>query len=149
MKKNICLLFIVSILIAGCQEKLIKTHGIAYLEQREKLIIVNETNKNDTVKILGNPSTKGMQDKNLWIYIERTNTRGKIFRLGKKHLMKNNVLVLEFNKYGILSRKEFYDKNKMNKVEFAKDETENEIMKENFIFSFLSSVRQKMMNKRD
>ena len=36
----------------------------------------------------------------------------------------------------------------MNKVTFAKDITENEIRKENFIYSFLSSVRQKMEAKR-
>ena len=63
-------------------------------------------------------------------------------------LKKNNVLVLEFNKYGILTKKEFYNKEMMNKVSFAKDVTENEILKENFIYSFLSSIRQKMAIKK-
>lgn len=149
MKKSIFLLLVICFFITSCkQNKVIKTHGIAYLDKREKLIIVNKFNKNDTVKILGQPSTKGMDDNNLWIYIERTNAKGKIFKLGKTYLLKNNVLVLEFDKYGILIRKEFYDKKKMNKLTFAKNETENEIMKENFIYSFLSSVRQKMINKR-
>ena len=149
MKKSIFLLLIICFFITSCkQNKVIKTHGIAYLDKREKLIIVNKFNKNDTVKILGQPSTKGMNDNNLWIYIERTNAKGKIFKLGKTYILKNNVLVLEFDKYGILIRKEFYDKKKMNKLTFAKNETENEIMKENFIYSFLSSVRQKMINKR-
>tara|TARA_B100000579_G_C22693842_1_gene786406 strand:- start:96 stop:548 length:453 start_codon:yes stop_codon:yes gene_type:complete len=149
MKKNTYLFILIYFFITGCQQnKVIKTHGIAYLENREKLIIVKESNKNDTVKILGQPSTKGMNDQNLWIYIERTNTRGKMIKLGKTYLVKNNVLVLEFDKYGILIRKEFYDKNEMNRIAFAKDETENEIMKENFIYSFLSSVRQKMLNRR-
>ena len=149
MKKNIFLLLTISLFIISCSQKdVIKTHGIAYLDKREKLIIVNKTNKNDILMLLGQPSTRGMDDKNLWIYIERTNVKGAIFKLGKNHLLKNNVLVLEFNSYGILSRKEFYDKEKMNKLTFAKNETENEIMKENFIYSFLSSVRQKMINKR-
>ena len=86
----------------GCnQNEVIKTHGIAYLEKREKLIIVNETNKNDTISILGQPSTKGMVEDNLWIYIERTITRGKLLKLGKNYIKKNNVLVIEFDKYGI------------------------------------------------
>ena len=89
-----------------------------------------------------------MTDENLWIYIERTNSRGKILKLGKDYTKKNNVLVLEFDKYGILAKKEFYNKDMMNKVSFAKDVTENEILKENFIYSFLSSVRQKMLSKR-
>ena len=74
-------------------------------------------------------------------------TRGKLLKLGRNYLKKNNVLVLEFDKYGILVRKEFYNKDQMNKIKFAKNETENELRKENFIYSFLSSVRQKMMTK--
>jgi len=89
-----------------------------------------------------------MIDDNLWIYIERTRTRGKLLKLGRNYLLKNNVLVLEFDKYGILQRKEFYNKKKMNEIKFAKNQTENEIRKENFIYSFLSSVRQKMLSKR-
>ena len=148
MKKNIYLLGFFLLFIFGCQQKeVIKTHGVAYLKNREKLIIVNESNKNDTVSILGQPSTKGMVDDNLWIYIERTRTRGKLLKFGRNYLKKNNVLVLEFDKYGILKKKEFYDKTKMNKISFAKDITENELRKENFIYSFLSSVRQKMLTK--
>ena len=148
MKKNIYLLGFFLLFIFGCQQKeVIKTHGVAYLKNREKLIIVNESNKNDTVSILGQPSTKGMVDDNLWIYIERTRTRGKLLKFGRNYLKKNNVLVLEFDKYGILKKKEFYDKSNMNKISFAKDITENELRKENFIYSFLSSVRQKMLTK--
>ena len=47
-----------------------------------------------------------------------------------------------------LLQKKFYNKNDMQKITFAKNITENEIRKENFIFSFLSSVRQKMQTKR-
>jgi len=149
MKKYIYLLFIVLFFITACQPKEItKTHGIAYLEKREKLIVVNKSNKNDTVNVLGQPSTKGMTDDNLWIYIERTTTRGALLKLGKNYLKKNNVLILEFNKYGILAKKEFYNKDDMKKISFSKDVTNNEIMKENFIYSFLSSVRQKMITKR-
>ena len=149
MKKYIYLLGIILFFLIGCnQNEVIKTHGIAYLDKREKLIIVNKTNKNDTISILGQPSTKGIADDNLWIYIERTITRGKKLKLGRNYLKKNNTLIIEFDKYGIVKRKEFYNKEKMNKISFAKNETENEIRKENFIHSFLSSVRQKMLTKR-
>jgi len=89
-----------------------------------------------------------MTNNNLWIYIERTKTQGKLIKLGRKYLKKNNVLVLEFNKFGVLSKKEFYDKESMNEIKFAKTITENEIRKENFIYSFLSSVREKMESKK-
>ena len=149
MKKNIYLLGIILFVIIGCQRhEVIKTHGISYLDKREKLIIVNKTNKNDAITILGQPATKGIVDDNLWIYIERTRTRGKLFKLGRNDLKKNNVLVLDFDKYGILKKKEFYNKEKMNKIKFAKNITKNEVRRENFIYSFLSSVRQKMLIKR-
>ena len=149
MKKYIYLSVIISFFITACQQKEVtKTHGIAYLEKREKLIVVNKSNKNDTINILGQPSTKGMTDDNLWIYIERTTTRGSLFMLGRSYLKKNNVLVLEFDKYGILTKKEFYNKKKMKKISFAKNVTENEIRKENFIQGFLSSVRQKMEQRK-
>jgi len=149
MKKNIFLYIFIFLFTHGCgQNEVIKTHGVAYLDKREKLVIINETNKNDAIQVLGHPSTKGMLDDNLWIYIERTRTRGKLLKLGRNYLLKNNVLVLEFDKYGILKRKEFYNKKKMNEIKFAKNKTENELRKENFIYSFLSSVRQKMLSKR-
>jgi len=149
MKKKLFLFIFIFLFTYNCsQNEVIKTHGVAYLNKREKLVIVNETNKNDAMKILGHPSTKGMLNDDLWIYIERTRTRGKLLKLGRNYLVKNNVLVLEFDKYGILKRKEFYNKKEMNEIKFAKNQTENELRKENFIYSFLSSVRQKMLSKR-
>ena len=149
MIKNVYLLVIILFFITACQQnEVIKTHGIAYLDKREKLIIINKSNKNDTVNILGQPSTKGMTNDNLWIYIERTITRGKLLKFGRNYIKKNNVLVLEFDKYGIVKKKEFYDKEKMKNVDFAKNITENDIRKQNFIYSFLSSIRQKMLTKR-
>ena len=149
MQKTIFFLLISLIFFTGCQRnEVIKTHGIAYLEKREKLIVVKKSNKNDAITILGHPATKGMTDDNMWIYIERTKTRGTLLKLGRNYLKKNNVLILEFDKYGILTKKEFYDKEKMQEVNFAKAITENDVRKENFIYSFLSSIRQKMESKQ-
>ena len=147
--KKILYIFLILIFTKACQRnEIIKTHGISYLEKREKLIFVNKTNKNDTIKLFGEPSTRGMTDDNVWIYIERTITKGKILKLGKNELTKNNVLVLEFDKYGILKEKDFYNKDSMKNLTFAKEVTENKIKKENFIYGFLSSVRQKMLTKK-
>ena len=110
--------------------------------------MINKSNKNDAIQVLGQPATRGMTNDNLWIYIERTRTRGKLLKLGRNYLKKNNVLVLEFDKYGVLSSKEFYDKEKMQNLKFTKAITTNDIRKENFIYSFLSSIRQKMESKR-
>ena len=121
IKKNLYLLLILLFVAACQQQQVIKTHGISYLEKRQKLIIVNESNKNDTINIFGQPSTKGMTDDNLWIYIERTITRGKMLKFGRNYLKKNNALVLEFDKYGILKKKKprvVYQS--LNKIELKK-----------------------------
>jgi len=149
IKKNIFYLLISATLLISCQRnQLIHTHGVAYLDKREKLIIVEKSNKNDVINILGNPATMGLSNNNLWIYIERTRTRGKLLKLGRNYLKKNNVLVLEFDKYGILRDKKFFDKDDMKDIKFAKAVTENELRKENFIYGFLSSIRQKMQTKK-
>jgi outer membrane protein assembly factor BamE (lipoprotein component of BamABCDE complex) len=149
IKKTIFFLLASLIFFIGCQrQEVIKTHGVAYLDKREKLIVVNKSNKNDAIEVLGHPATKGMTDDNLWIYIERTKTRGKLLKLGRSYLKKNNVLILEFDKYGVLNKKEFYDKESMKQINFAKAITENDARKENFIYSFLSSIRQKMESKK-
>ena len=149
MKTNFIFLTFILLFLSHCQrDDVINTHGLSYLEKREKVITVNKTNKNDAIKYLGQPATKGMTNKNLWIYIERTQTKGKFFKLGTNQLIKNNVLVLNFNKYGVLNKKTFFDINDMNKINFAENETFNDAKSENFIYSFLSSVRQKMINKR-
>ena len=133
----------------NCQKnKVVKSHGIFYLENRDKLLKVNDTNTNDVNKILGRPHTVSLQDKNTWLYIERTRTRGNITKLGKNVLLNNNVLVVKFNQYGILEEKILYNKKDMNKYKFAEAVTENEIRKGNFIESFLSSIRAKMYSNR-
>ena len=149
MKKIIICLSIILFFLVECQRvQVVKTHGLSYLEKREKLIDVNKSNKNDAIRLLGQPATKGMTDDNLWIYIERTKARGKLLQLGRTYLVKNNVLVLEFDKYGVLNKKSLYNKDDMKKLNFASDITENDVRKENFIYSFLSSIRQKMEVKR-
>jgi outer membrane protein assembly factor BamE (lipoprotein component of BamABCDE complex) len=149
MLKNVTIILIFLIIISGCQRnELIKTHGISYLEKREAQLAINKSNKNDVIQIMGQPATKGLNDENLWIYIERTKTRGNVLKMGKSYLKKNNVLVLEFNKYGVLVKKDLFNKDDMNKLTFAKATTANEVKKENFIVGFLSSIRQKMEAKK-
>mgnify|MGYP001223713700 CR=1 FL=1 len=48
--------------------------------------------------------------KDIWIYIERVTGKGKYHKLGKPILLKNNVAVLEFDKYGVLKDKKIYNK---------------------------------------
>ena len=107
-----------------------------------KKIKINSTNKNDIVKIFGEPSTKSTFDNDVWIYIERKITNTHLF--GKRELIINNVLVLEIDNRGLLAKIEFYDIEDMNKINFEKSKTEIAYWKRSFIYDFLSSMRQKI-----
>jgi len=92
------LIFIISIFLISCStNKVIKKHGIAGLKLKTNKIYVNKSNKNDISNILGPPSTKSNFDENLWIYIERKKINQSVFKLGKRKIYSNNVLVLKFS----------------------------------------------------
>ena len=117
-------------------------HGVYFIEKKMKKIQVNSTNKNDIVKIFGEPSTRSTFDNDVWIYIERKITNTHL--LGKRELIINNVLVLEIDELGLLAKIEFYNIDDMNKLKFDKDNTEINYGKRGFVYDFLSSMRQKI-----
>ena len=123
---------------------MVKHHGVPYLEKKQASLIINKSNKNDIRKTLGNPSTKSKFDNDVWIYIERKQTQSKLKNLGRMKIYENNVLVLEIDKYGILKKMDFYDKNDMNEIKVTKNETGKIFSKNSFIYDFMSSLRQKV-----
>ena len=137
--------FFFFIILTNCQLKdPIKSHGIIYLENRSNKLEVKKTNKNDVVKIIGKPHIKDSSTTDTWIYFERILTKGKFHKLGQHILSENNILVLDFNKYGVLENKNFLDKKSMNKLNFSELQTENIMTEKSFVQKFLQSVRQKM-----
>ena len=137
------LLISLFIIITNCSLNLVDDHhGVYFIEKKMKKIQVNSTNKNDIVKIFGEPSTKSTFDNDVWIYIERKITNTHL--LGKRELIINNVLVLEIDDRGLLAKMDFYNIENMNKINFDKGSTEISYGKRNFIYSFLSSMRQKI-----
>ena len=125
-----------------------KSHGINFLENREKTLSIGKTNKNDVIRLIGNPHSTSIKDKDTWIYFERTITRGKLVKLGQNVLKNNNILELKFDKYGVLKNKRIYKKEAMNKLSYSERETENNVSQQSFVGKFLSSIRQKMYGKR-
>ena len=107
-------------------------------------MIVNSSNTNDIVQLLGPPSTKSTFDNDMWIYIERVTTSSKILKLGKKDLITNNVLILEINNKGMLSQKIFLDKGKMNNIKFTDEFTELSATQRGYVYDFLRTLRKKM-----
>tara|TARA_B110000116_G_C16376333_1_gene376475 strand:+ start:56 stop:526 length:471 start_codon:yes stop_codon:yes gene_type:complete len=144
MKKY--LLIIVSFfLITNCSlNKVVKHHGVHFLEKKQEKLILNSSNKNDIIKLLGAPSTTSTFDKDLWIFIERNTSSSRLIKLGKKKLLDNNVLVLEIDNKGILVGKIFLNKNNMQKIKFSKHFTKMSLSKQTFVYDFLNSMRQKI-----
>ena len=150
--KNFFLFLIVFVIITNCTlNKVIKHHGVHFLEKKQEKLVIKDTNKNDIISILGPPSTSSTFDNDLWIYIERNTSSSRLSKLGKRKLLTNNVLVLEIDNRGILVEKIFLNKDDMEKIEFSEDSIEMSLLKRSFVYHFLSSVRQKIndpLNKR-
>tara|TARA_Y100000996_G_scaffold407759_1_gene385781 strand:+ start:626 stop:1093 length:468 start_codon:yes stop_codon:yes gene_type:complete len=147
--KNLFVFFIFFILLSCQLKEPYKNHGIIFLENRSKKLVVNTSNKNDVLKIIGQPHSKSISDENEWVYFERILTKGGYHKLGQNVLKSNNVLIINFDKYGILKNKKFLNKYDKKTVKFSKDNTENELSKKSFVEKFLNSVRSKMYSNRD
>ena len=124
--------------------KVVKHHGVHYLEKKQKKLVILEDNLNDVRQFLGPPSTKDYFDNDIWVYIERKTTVSNLASLGKRRILKNNVLVLEFDSRGILVKKQFYDKDQMNKIKISENKTSVLNKKDTFIKSILVGLRQKI-----
>tara|TARA_B100001121_G_C18168451_1_gene380133 strand:+ start:58 stop:528 length:471 start_codon:yes stop_codon:yes gene_type:complete len=147
--KKFLLLFLFFILI-GCQfQEPLKTHGIMYIENRSEKLTIDKSNKNDVIRIMGQPQIKDDQSSGeTWIYIERVLTKGKFLRLGQHIVKTNNILVLNFSKYGILEEKNLLNKEDRNDIQFSMKNTENNISQKSFVQKFLQSIKTKMYSNR-
>ena len=124
--------------------KVKNNHGVLSLEKKINKITIDKSNKNDIINIFGPPSTKSTFDNNIWIYIERTQSQSGIKKFGRMEISKNDVLVLEINNFGILKKKEFYNKDDMEKIKIVEATTEAGFKRNSFIYEFMSSMRQKI-----
>jgi len=143
--KKLFIFFIISLFISACTlKKVEKHHGVHFLNKKQEKLTVNQSNKNDILKLLGSPSSKSTFDNDLWIYIERKADNSSLIKFGKEKIFLNNVLILEINSMGILEKKEFLDLDDMKDIKFTEQTTENQYKKNTFLYDFLSSMRQKI-----
>ena len=147
---HILIFLIISFFILNnCQfQEPSQNHGILFLENRSNKLVVKVSNKNDVLKVIGQPHSKSQNEEDQWIYIERIFTKGEYHKLGQNVLKENNVLLLSFDKYGVLIDKQFLDINDNKKVSFSEKTTENKLSQKSFVQNFLSSIRAKMYGKR-
>ena len=127
---------------------MVQHHGVHNLEKKQEKLKINQSNKNDILKIIGPPSTKSTFENDVYIYIERKTSSSKLSKLGKKVLIVNNVLILDINQKGLLVKKEFYNKDDMNKIKFDEKETKTDYSKNSFIYNFFYTLRQRIDDPR-
>ena len=134
-----------ALVVTNCSlKKVVKHHGVPFLEKKQKQLIIDKSTSNDVRKILGTPSTRSKFDNDIWIYIERKQTQSKLSNLGRMKIFKNDILVIEIDNYGILKKKEFYNMEDMKKIKVVEDTTEATFARNSFIYDFMSSMRQKI-----
>ena len=134
-----------ALVVTNCSfKKVVKHHGVPFLEKKQKQLIINKSTSNDVRKILGTPSTQSKFDNDIWIYIERKQTQSKLSNLGRMKIFKNDVLVLEIDNYGVLKKKDFYNMEDMKKIKVVEETTEASFSRNSFIYDFMSSMRQKI-----
>ena len=139
------LLIILTLFLANCKlNKIVNHHGIHNLELKSAELIVNQTNVNDIKRILGPPSSKSYFDNDIIIYLERKTSNSKLLKLGKRKLLANNVLLLEIDNKGMLIKKDFLNKDDLNKLKISQKVTGIKTGKESFIKEALSNVINKL-----
>ena len=142
---RILFILTLSIYLTGCKlNKIVNHHGVHNLEAKSNELSLNVTNINEINSLLGPPSTKSYFNNEVLIYLERKTSNSKLLKLGKKKLIANNVLLLEINSKGMLVKKEFLNREDLNKINFSKKTTSANVENESFIYKALYGIRTKI-----
>ena len=141
--KNIFLIPFFLFIINCSVNKVSNSHGTRFVDTKYNKIMINKTNKNDVRKLIGPPSSISKFTGN-WFYIERKKTNQSIFRFGKKKIFENNIIILEFNSMGMVSKKDLLNINDMNDIKISKEITTKKYGKDNALYDIFSSLRDKL-----
>ena len=132
-------------IISSCSSgKVVNTHGNNLINITNSKLIVNKTNKNDIIDLLGPPSSKSSFNDNIWIYIETKKQSTSLFKIGSRKLIKSNVLVVRLNERGVLKKKDYYNIDDMNKIKFSEQVTKSGYDKNSYVYGVLRSLRDKI-----
>ncbi len=137
------LLFIFLFTLNCTLNKVSNFHGSRFVDTKYNKILLNKSNKNDVRKLIGPPSSKS-NFKDIWFYIERKQVNQSLFKLGKKKISTNNVIILEFNEVGIVSKKELLNLENMNDLTIIEENTKKKFGQDNALYNILSSLRDKV-----
>ena len=141
--RNLFLLVIFFFTLNCSINKVSNLHGFRFIDTKLEKIELNISNKNDVRKIIGPPSSISAFDET-WLYFERKKTNQSLFKLGKKKISRNNILIIEFNKMGLVKDKVLLDLNDMNDIKIAEKKTKKDFSQDSFVYNLLSTLRDKI-----
>lgn len=136
-------MFLLTVLSCGLKN-VNEIHGVNNLQVKSSNLKINKSNKNDVIRILGPTILIDKNNKNIWQYIEVRQSKNKF---GKKTIIRNNLLIIKFNKYGIVENKIFLDQKDMKNLDFDEDITKGIAVKDTFLKRVLNSTRKRFLNK--
>jgi outer membrane protein assembly factor BamE (lipoprotein component of BamABCDE complex) len=139
--KNLIIISLAALTTLSCALKdNIKLSGIANLVEKEKILKINKTNKNDVIKLLGSSVFLDYTKENTWVYGE-TIIKRKWY--GSNKILKSTILYLDFNNRGVLIDKEILDKKEVQNIDFSKANTLSKSLNTSFSKKFFSSMRKR------
>ena len=136
-------IFIFFFILNCTSNKASNNHGFRFIQTKYDKIIVNKTNKNDVKSLIGPPSTKS-DFEDLWFYIERKKTNQSLLKLGKKKISKNDILLIKFNKVGLVSDKKLLNLKDMNDLKIVEKITEKKYNQNNLVYDIFTTLREKI-----
>ena len=141
--RNLFLLILFLFTLNCSINKVSNLHGFRFVDTKIDKIELNKSNKNDVRKIIGPPSSKSAFN-DTWLYFERKKTNQSLFKLGKKNISRNNILIIEFNNMGLVKDKVLLDLSDMNDIKIAEKKTEKDFSQDSFVYNLLSTLRDKI-----
>ena len=122
---------------------IVTSSGNLNLDKKIDLILPGTTNKNDVVRLLGETLLKEEPNNNKWAYIETVEQK----KFGKKKIIRNTLLILEFDSRGVLKSKKILNKNDFNKIKFDEASTVSSGLNNSFSKRIFSSIRKRAQNR--
>ena len=141
--RNLYLLIIFFFTLNCSINKVSNLHGFRFIDTKFEKIEPNRSNKNDVRNIIGPPSSISTFD-DTWLYFERKKTNQSLFKLGKKKISRNNILIIEFNNRGLVKDKVLLDLSDMNDIKIAEKKTKKDFSQDSFVYNLLSTLRDKI-----
>jgi outer membrane protein assembly factor BamE (lipoprotein component of BamABCDE complex) len=143
--KNTVIVMLISLTTLSCTlQDNFHLSGVVNLKEKQKILQVNTSNKNDVINLFGESVFVEFQEKNTWLYGEIVSKKSFF---GKNKILKSNLLYLDFNNRGILVNKRILDKEKLRDIEFSAAYTSSKSLSRSFSKKLFNSLKKRYQNK--